>query len=206
MDRSDDNNVTVVAGTVESEPILSHEIFGEKFFTFSFHIKRISNYIDNINVLLPERLYPIKNISLGDNYRIKGQFRSHNNQNESGNKLQLNLFVKDIELLISKEPIYENNIKLIGYICKPITYRKTPLGREIADILLAVNRAFNKSDYIPCIAWGRNAKYVGMFSIGTKVTLEGRIQSRLYTKKINEIDILMTAYEVSIFKIEIIDE
>lgn len=206
MDRNDNNNFAVIAGTVETEPVLSHEIFGEKFYLIKLYIKRISNNIDKINVILPERLYPIKNISIGDNFKIQGQFRSHNNQSEYGNKLQLNLFAKEIELIIEKEPVYENIIKLTGYICKQVTYRKTPLGREIADILIAVNRSFNKSDYLPCIAWGRNAKYVGLFNIGTKVMVEGRIQSREYVKNIQGSEVNMTAYEISVSKIEMVDE
>ena len=205
MDRNDNNNIAVVAGLIESEPVFSHEVYGEKFYTFSVMVKRISDVYDKINIVFPERLCPVKNICKGDNYRISGQFRSHNNPTPSGNRLLLNLFAKDAELIIEKDIIYENSAHLTGYICKPVTYRKTPLGREIADILLAVNRSFNKSDYLPCIAWGRNAKYTGIINVGTKVLVEGRIQSRIYTKNLGENEVEKIAYEISVNNIQILE-
>lgn len=204
---SENNKVTVV-GTVESEPEFSHEVYGETFFSFILSVPRLSSAADKIVVTISERYGPGVSIKTGDAVLINGQFRSYNNFTNIGNKLILTVFVKEIENVRSVADYQNpNNIFLNGYICKPPVYRTTPFGREIADILLAVNRSYNKSDYIPCIAWGRNAKFAETLEIGTKVKINGRIQSREYQKKINEDEFLTkVAYEVSVSKMEIENE
>ncbi len=203
---SENNKVTVV-GTVESEPEFSHEVYGETFFSFILSVPRLSSAADKIVVTISERYAPGVSVKPGDAVLINGQFRSYNNFTNIGNKLILTVFVKEIENVRSVEDYQNpNSIFLNGYICKPPVYRTTPFGREIADILLAVNRSYNKSDYIPCIAWGRNAKFAETLGIGTKVKINGRIQSREYQKKISEEEFLTkVAYEVSVSKMEIED-
>ena len=137
-----------------------------------------------------------------------GQFRSYNRHEENKNKLVLSVFVREVNLLESEDEIQRpNSIFLDGYICKEPVYRKTPLGREIADLLLAVNRPYGKSDYIPCICWGRNARFAESFAIGGHIQLWGRIQSREYQKKIDENEYeKRIAYEVSVSKMEYLGE
>ena len=201
---SENNKVTII-GTVESEPEFSHEVYGETFFSFILSVPRLSNAADKIVVTVSERYSPIVSIKVGDAVLINGQFRSYNNFTNVGNKLILTVFVKEIENVSDiSEYSNPNSIFLNGYICKPPVYRTTPFGREIADILLAVNRSYNKSDYIPCIAWGRNAKFAESLETGTQVKIHGRIQSREYQKKISEEEFLTkVAYEVSVSKMEI---
>lgn len=200
-----ENNYCSVLGSVESEPTLSHEIYEEKFFTFRLKTGRLSESFDYIVVTVSEKLIDDSlDLSFGARVRINGQFRSYNNYAPTGNRLILTLFAKDIENadMLSND---SNDIVLDGYICKSPVYRITPFGREITDILLAVNRFHNKSDYIPCIAWGRNAKYASTLLVGERIKIYGRIQSRDYIKRLeDESEITKTAYEVSISKIELI--
>jgi single-stranded DNA-binding protein len=201
------NNVVQIYGKIFSRPEFSHEVFGEKFYEFIIEVNRLSEISDKVRATVSERLIDINKLKVGCNVFVHGQFRSYNNYSERGNRLILTVFVREIEFDIDlrqfKNP---NQIFLDGFICKKPQYRTTPFGREITDILLAVNRSYNKSDYIPCIAWGRNAKYSGMFNIGTKVLIEGRIQSREYIKNLGEVEISKTAYEISANRIELIDE
>ncbi len=198
------NNVTI-AGKVISELELSHQSYGESFYRFELEVPRLSDTTDVIKVIISERFFGEVTPTVGDNILIYGQFRSHNNFSGIGNKLILTVFVKEIELLYDlKNYQNPNNIFLKGFICKPPIYRTTPFKREIADILLAVNRSYNKSDYIPCIAWGRNAKFAETLEVGTPLKIWGRIQSRTYKKRIDDEDFEeKTAYEVSISKMEI---
>ncbi len=201
-----ENNKVTIAGTIVTNPDFSHEVYGEKFYIFKLEVKRLSENADIIPVTISEKFFPIINIEPGKNVLINGQFRSYNNFSTVGNKLLLTVFVRDIEEIKDiNEYTAPNNIFLNGYICKAPVYRTTPFGREIADILLAVNRAYNKSDYIPCIAWGRNAKYSESLSVGDNISVWGRVQSRDYQKKISEDEVEnKTAYEVSVSKIELI--
>ena len=198
------NNEAELTGVVESELKFSHEVYGEGFYSFMLKVMRLSDISDLINVTVSERL--LQNISLrpGETVNVKGQFRSYNNYTESGNKLILTVFARDIEInpeeVNLKNPNY---IYLNGFLCKKPVYRTTPFGREITDILIAVNRAYNKSDYIPCIAWGRNARFAGSLEVGENIKIWGRIQSREYQKKISETEtITKTAYEISVSKME----
>lgn len=203
MDNNNCNNLATVCGVVECKPEFSHEIYGEGFYIFSLRIPRLSGAYDKIKIMISERLLTDYTPAVGDFVEITGQFRSYNNINNSENKLILTVFAK--EILPSDETFCKNpnSLYLNGYICKEPVYRITPFGREITDILLAVNRSYNKSDYIPVIAWGRNARYCKSFKVGDNIKIWGRIQSRDYQKKISDDEVITkTAYEVSINKLE----
>ena len=201
MDNYMDNNNVEIGGEIIEEPNFSHEIYDEKFYKFLIKTKRLSNYEDILPVIISERLVNLEDIKIGKVVKIYGQFRSHNLQTETKNKLVLSIFVKEIEFTDDKNVLTLNDANFIGYICKESVYRKTPLGREIADVLIAINRTYKKSDYIPCILWGRNAKFCETLKVGDLVKLSGRIQSRSYEKKLDNGDIIKkTAYEVSISK------
>ncbi len=201
-----EDNEACVVGVVCGYLSYSHDVYGERFYRFMLRSDRLSQNSDLICVTVSEKMLTDISVDIGVHLSVSGQFRSYNNYSGVGNKLVLTLFAKDITLTDeTEEPI--NEIYLNGYICKPIVYRVTPFGREIADILLAVNRAFNKSDYIPCIAWGRNARFVKHLEVGQNLKIWGRMQSREYQKKISETEtVTKTAYEVSINRLEIGDE
>lgn len=200
-----ENNKVSVTGIVLTEPQYSHTICGENFYLFRLQIPRLSENADNINVTISERFFVSYKPEIGDCVIINGQFRSYNNFSDVGNKLILTVFVKDLLKADADVNMQNpNNIYLNGFICKPPIYRTTPFQREITDILLAVNRSYNKSDYIPCIAWGRNAKFAENLAVGTNLAVWGRIQSREYQKRVGEDSVeTKTAYEVSISKMEI---
>lgn len=204
----ENNNLTLV-GKVASEKRYSHEIYGEKFYIFNLEVIRLSATVDIIPITVSERLLTTINLDIGSTLKVEGQFRSYNNYENERNRLILTVFAKEIieiDLEENKEEI-SNEVKLIGYICKKPIYRQTPFGREIADILLAVNRAYNKSDYIPCIAWGRNARFCQNMEVGTEVKMTGRVQSRIYEKKHEDGTVEeKVAYEVSIASLEIVDK
>lgn len=202
------NNYAVICGKIISEPTLSHEVYSEKFYIFTLQVLRLSEASDYINVLISERLFnPEFELKVGSRVKVTGQFRSYNNYDGVGSRLVLTVFTKKIEPYDSESDENPNRIMLDGYICKQPTYRVTPFGREIADILIAVNRSYNKSDYIPAIAWGRNAKFCKDAPLGTRIKIEGRIQSREYTKHIDEENtVVKTAFEVSIAKMKFVFE
>ena len=203
----------------------SHEIYGERFYLFDLSIPRLSGNADIIPVTVSERLINDEMMQIGTKLLIKGQFRSYNSYENEKNRLILTVFAKDIEKIeenaqenveneegnettsneFAKKDSITNEVVLVGYICKKPIYRQTPFGREIADILLAVNRAYNKSDYIPSIAWGRNARFCQNLEVGTEVKIVGRIQSRNYEKKYEDGTVVKkVAYEVSIGSLEVI--
>ena len=200
-----ENNLIRLAGTIVSEKKLSHEVYGERFYSFDLEIPRLSENSDIIPVTVSERLLIDSKYEIGEKVVIDGQFRSYNNYENEKNKLVLTVFVKEIRMQTEEdENVNPNEIVLNGFICKKPIYRTTPFGREIADILLAVNRAYNKSDYIPCIAWGRNARYCQNLAVGESVKIWGRIQSRQYEKKFeNGTSEMRRAYEVSVSKMEV---
>ncbi|MBR5227865.1 MAG: single-stranded DNA-binding protein [Clostridia bacterium] len=205
METFSENNSVKLGGVVASELEVSHEIYGEKFYKFFMEIDRLSGIKDKIPVIISERLIDVNNFEIGKIILVDGQYRSYNQMLDTGkSKLILSVFVKEIETEGLDEKVKTiNELVLIGCICKPPIYRKTPLGRDIADILVAVNRAYNKSDYIPCILWGRNAKFCQCLGIGTNVRLEGRIQAREYEKKYEDgTSETRVAYEVSVSKFE----
>lgn len=208
MDNVNLNNEVQLTGLVDSELSVSHEIYGEVFYSFVLRVMRLSDICDYINVTVSERLLGSIELKKGSFAVVNGQFRSYNNYSDTGSRLILTVFARDI--VISDEFSQEssqknpNYIYLNGFLCKPPVYRTTPFGREITDILIAVNRAYNKSDYIPCIAWGRNARFSSNLNVGDNIKIWGRIQSREYQKKISEDEtITKTAYEISISKMEV---
>lgn len=202
-----DNNSVTVIGRVVSECTFSHEVYGEGFYNFKVSADRLSNNNDILPITISERLINKDLLVPGTGIKITGQLRSYNNYTDKRNRLILTIFAREAELFYDEVPPGNpNTIQLNGFICKPPVYRVTPFGREIADILLAVNRAYNKSDYIPCIAWGRNARFVGKLGVGDNIKLWGRIQSREYQKKTEESTEKKIAYEVSISRIEIIQK
>ena len=207
-----ENNHLVLVGKITSDKKFSHEIYGESFYIFDLEVPRLSGNSDIIPITISERLILEKELEIGDKVAIEGQFRSYNSYENEKNRLILTVFAKDIKYLSQEEEEdssqkVSNEVTLVGYICKKPIYRQTPFGREISDILLAVNRAYNKSDYIPAIAWGRNARFCQNIEVGTKVKITGRVQSRNYEKKFEDgTTQTRTAYEVSISSLEIVNE
>jgi len=202
-----ENNMATISGKVVSNVEFSHEVYGEGFYYFMLDVPRLSDSSDRIPVTISERLASKDKLEIGTIIEVEGQFRSYNsyNYNNEGNRLLLTVFARDIIFLEDEKKIKNpNQIYLNGYVCKRPIYRTTPFGREITDLLLAVNRPYNKSDYIPCIAWGRNARFSENRSVGDNIKVWGRIQSRTYQKKLETGDILAkVAYEVSVSKMEI---
>lgn len=203
-DKVIENNQVTIMGEVISDFSYSHEVFGEGFYLVDVLVSRLSNSADIIPLMISERLMDVTKDYKGDFIKVSGQFRSYNRHEERKNRLVLSVFVREVEYLESiSENAKTNQIFLDGFICKPPVYRKTPLGREIADLLLAVNRPYGKSDYIPCICWGRNARFASTFEVGCRAQIWGRIQSREYMKKLSEEDLeRRVAYEVSVSKLE----
>ncbi len=213
-----ENNYLTLVGKVTGEKRFSHEIYGERFYIFNLEIPRLSGVADIIPITISERLISDDTLNDGQKLLVKGQFRSYNSYESEKNRLILTVFAKDVRTIneeeqneeeneIARKDMITNEVVLIGYICKKPIYRQTPFGREIADILLAVNRAYNKSDYIPCIAWGRNARFCQNLEVGSQIKLVGRVQSRTYEKKHEDGSVeTRVAYEVSVGSLEVIEE
>ncbi len=209
-----ENNQLILVGKVTSEKRFSHEIYGEKFYIFDLKVPRLSGNADIIPITISERLLLEQDLEPGKNIIIEGQFRSYNSYENEKNRLVLTVFAKEIKFAENQEEEFKpskentsNEVVLDGFICKKPIYRKTPFGREISDILLAVNRAYNKSDYIPCIAWGRNARFCENIAVGTEVRIVGRVQSRQYEKKYEDgTSEIRVAYEVSVASLEVIEQ
>ena len=204
-DKIIENNQVSIMGKISTEFTFSHQVFGEGFYTLELLVKRLSDSEDRIPLMVSERLVDVTQDYVGEYIQVHGQFRSYNRHEEKRNRLVLSVFVRELSFVEEEDDsLTVNQIFLDGYICKPPVYRKTPLGREIAD--LAVNRPYGKSDYIPCICWGRNARYASAFEVGGHVLIWGRIQSRDYMKKIGENETeKRTAYEVSVSKLEYLE-
>ena len=203
-DKIIENNQVSIMGKIASDFTFSHQVFGEGFYTLELVVKRLSDSEDRIPLMVSERLIDVTQNYEGEYIQVQGQFRSYNRHEEKKNRLVLSVFVRELSFVDEiDDSMITNQIFLDGYICKPPVYRKTPLGREIADLLLAVNRPYGKSDYIPCICWGRNARYASAFEVGGHVLIWGRIQSRDYMKKVSETESeKRTAYEISVSKLE----
>lgn len=204
------NNQVTLSGEIVSNFEFSHEVFGEEFYTSMLASERLSGQKDIIPVMVSDRLVDTGADWIGHFVRISGQFRSYNKHEENKNRLILSVFVREFEEVTEEKEFGfedENLISIDGYVCKQPTYRKTPLSRENADILLAVNRPYGKSDYIPCIAWGRNARFASSLEVGTKLQIGGRIQSREYQKRISDEECeTRIAYEVSVSKLVEVEE
>ena len=199
------NNKVYLRGSIVSEAVFSHEVYGEGFYELFVRVPRLSGQADILPVTISERIIRSNDLKEGSILCAEGQFRSYNKLENGRSRLMLTVFVRDIvEDILGRNP---NSILLGGYLCKPPVYRTTPFNREISDLLVAVNRAYNKSDYIPCIAWGRNARFVQDLAVGSRIMLSGRIQSREYQKRLSEDEVVtMTAYEVSVSKLATVDE
>ena len=198
------NNSVTISGMVMSEPTYSHEIYGEKFYEVTLSVKRLSGMDDYLPISVSEHLLSDV-FHQGQMVTVAGQFRSYNKTVGDKSKLMLTVFARDV--MPYDESINPNTLELTGYICKPPIYRTTPFNREICDVLIAVNRQYNKSDYIPCIVWGRNARFAGGLAVGEHINVVGRVQSRNYQKKLpDETVVTKTAYEVSVSKISVISE
>ncbi|MGL6198709.1 MAG: single-stranded DNA-binding protein [Lachnospiraceae bacterium] len=203
-EKSQNNQVTII-GKVDSEPIFSHQVFGEKFYSLKVLVRRLSNREDRISLLISEFYIDVSQEYNGKFVMASGKFRSYNQHDEHRNHVVLSVFVKDV--LFKDEDMSETNtennkILLEGNICKKPIYRKTPMGREIAELILAVNRQYGKTDYIPCICWGGNARYAAGYDVADYVRVIGRIQSREYAKKLSDEETEMrVAYEVSASKV-----
>ena len=207
-DKLFENNQVTMMGEIVSAFQFSHEVFGEGFYMVELAVSRLSNYSDYIPLMVSERLIDTEQDYTGQFIRISGQFRSYNRHEEKKNRLVLSVFVRELEFLDEiDENEKTNQIFLDGYICIEPIYRKTPLGREIADVLLAVNRSYGKSDYIPCICWGRNARFASGFTVGCHIQIVGRVQSREYVKRISEEEVEhRVAYEVSVSKVDLLED
>ena len=209
-----ENNTLVLLGKITNEKVFSHEIYGEKFYSFDLSVPRLSGSADIIPITVSERLFKEDELVVDKKVRVEGQFRSYNSYENDRNRLVLTVFAKDIEFLenqedeiVASKDLISNEVVLVAYICKEPIYRQTPFGREISDILLAVNRAYNKSDYIPCIAWGRNARFCSKMPVGTEIKVVGRIQSRTYEKKHEDGSVEQrVAYEVSVANLELVNK
>ncbi len=209
-----DNNHIILVGKVTSDKKFSHEIYGEKFYIFNLSVPRLSGNADIIPITISERLLELEDLEMNKKIIVEGQFRSYNSYENDRNRLVLTVFAKEVRFVENQEEEIEvskdfisNEVILNGFICKKPIYRQTPFGREISDILLAVNRAYNKSDYIPCIAWGRNARFCENIPVGTEVKIIGRVQSRTYEKKYDDGRVEnKVAYEVSVASLEIVNQ
>ncbi|MBQ2714215.1 MAG: single-stranded DNA-binding protein [Clostridia bacterium] len=199
-----ENNKAMLSGRIVRDPVFSHEVMGEGFYETNIEVKRLSDQLDVLPVTISERLMHDYDIEEGSEVCLTGQFRSYNIADEGRSRLVLSFFVRDVLPLSDENP---NVIEIQGYVCKEPIYRTTPFNREICDMLIAVNRAYNKSDYIPCIAWGRNARYARTLPVGSRVNINGRMQSRIYQKQTESGEIVQkTAYEVSVSRIVVVQE
>ena len=209
-DKVFDTNQVSVTGEVMNEFEFSHDIFGEGFYVINVYIPRLSKSHDIIPVMVSDRIIDVKEDLTGKYIEVTGQFRSYNRHENNKNRLILSVFAREVRIIEGDEDtagLKSNHIYLDGYVCKEPVYRKTPLGREISDLLVAVNRPYGKSDYIPCICWGRNARYASTFEVGGHIHIYGRIQSREYQKKTGEDEYeTRIAYEVSVSKLEYMEE
>lgn len=197
------NNRVCLSGRIVSEPQYSHEILGEGFYDMNIAVKRLSGQEDIIPLTVSERLMEDESFETGNLIGVIGQLRSYNKMIDNRSKLVLRVFVRELAAVDEDNP---NTIEIDGFVCKQPVYRQTPFKREITDMLIAVNRAYNKSDYIPAIAWGRNARFAGNFAIGDRVQIVGRIQSRVYQKQLEDGTVEeRTAYEVSISKLDVVE-
>ncbi len=202
MNTPSSNNSVTLCGTVIGEPTFSHEVYGERFFEVTLAVKRLSGMEDILPISISEHLLSGQ-FHDGNQVCVTGQFRSYNKTVEDKSKLMLTVFVRDVPQV--DESVNPNTLQLTGYVCKPPIYRTTPFNREICDVLLAVNRQYNKSDYIPCIVWGRNARFAANLPVGEHISVLGRVQSRNYQKKLpDDTVVTRTAYEVSVSKLSVV--
>ncbi len=199
-----ENNVLKLCGVIDSTPVVDHEVFGEQFYRMDLKVPRLSGTYDILPVTVSERLMDGE-VAPGVRIGVSGQLRSYNKVIGGSGRLLLTAFAQQLETPDDNEN--PNTVQLTGAICKPPSFRTTPFGREIADLMLAVNRSFGKSDYIPCIAWGRTARYASTLQVGDKLRIQGRFQSREYQKQMPDGAVISRiAYEVSISRLSCLKE
>ena len=202
-----DNSRVTVTGLVASGAEFSHDMFGEQFYEFKIAVPRESGAVDILPVQMSECLFDVDKLSIDTMIKVSGQIRTRNDNSGQKSKLVLTIFAEEVDNMLDGGLLGTNNVVLDGYICKPTTYRETPFGREICDLLLAVNRAYGKSSYIPCVLWGRTAKFAGTLNVGQHIKVTGRLQSREYTKVLEDGNSeTRTAYELSVFKLEVLED
>lgn len=202
--RGFENNTVTVSGVITQKFTFNHMTASEAFYRTEIAVARKSGTVDMIPLMVSERLVTVTEDWSGKVLEVTGSFRSYNQNEGDRRRLMLFVFAQEVELLEENENI--NEVFLDGHICKAPTYRKTPLGREICDMLVAVNRPNDKSDYIPCVIWGRAATFASRLEVGTGVQLWGRLQSRVYTKRLDEThQETRVAYEFSVNKIGVKD-
>lgn len=202
------NNVAFISGTVYEFPVYSHSVYGEKFYSFGIEAERTSGNVDFLPVIVSERITDIDALCPGDIVSVRGGIRSYNLKCGEKTRLVLNVFARSVQVIEhveADENGSNNSVYLDGYICKPPTYRETPMGRELSDAIIAVNRAYGKSDYISCIFWGRNARFASRLPVGSHVNLSGRFQSREYRKNIGDVTEIRTALELSVGSLEVVE-
>ncbi len=206
----EENNNIEIMGEILKKPEFSHETHNEKFYSTVISVKRLSGDTDELELIISEKTINIEDVEVGKKYNIKGEIRSYNYyiKEEERRKLIITIFVKEMSIVenIENEEECKNELVIIGHICKKPIYRKTPFGREISDLLVAVNRVYGKSDYLPCIVWGRNAKFATQLEIGDKIKITGRMQSRSYNKEMGDKKITKVAYEISAASLEKVEE
>lgn len=195
------SNRIVAVGRLEGPLSLSHEVMNEPFFTGTLLVKRLSGALDKLPLTIPGKLMAGGRLDDGRQFLVQGQVRSYNKVIDGAGRLMVTLFAQSLTETQENDTL--NKVALSGALCRPPVYRSTPFGREICDMMLAVNRAFGKSDYVPCIAWGRNAQYAARFKISDRVRVTGRLQSREYQKLLENGEYMVRmAYEVSAFTLE----
>ena len=198
MEEEARSNYCLLRGSVSEPPRFSHESRGERFFQFSMDVERLSGAVDTVHVLAREQLLDALETDGGGKLCVQGELRSFNNRSGVGPRLVITVFARELSLGPGED---ENRILLTGTLCKTPTHRITPMGREICDLMLAVNRRYGRSDYLPCIVWGLSAREAACWDVGDTVRLRGRLQSRRYTKLIDGQSVEKVAYEVSVMEI-----
>ena len=199
------NSQALLSGYLAEEPTYSHECKGESFYKARLDVLRKSGVIDTIPVIVSEVFLTSENQIPGTYWAVAGQIRSYNERDAEG-KMHLQVFFFIMQQVDREERIPENEIFLDGYLCSPPNHRMTPTGREISDMMIAVNRSFGKTDYIPCICWGRNALFASRLAAGNHIQIHGRIQSREYIKQTNETESEQhIVYEVSASRVKLME-
>ncbi len=192
-------NRGILVGTVAGEPTFSHENHGEDYYRLTLQVSRLSGVEDILHVIVSRTLLEECPAADGDQVEVTGEVRSYNNRSGQGSKLQIFLFAHQLALT---GELPRNDVQLTGALCRPPVYRRTPMGREICDLLLAVNRRYGQSDYLPCIAWGSLARQCREMEVGDRISFSGRLQSRNYVKVIDGTEEKRTAFEISIMEMQ----
>ena len=195
MDENISRNIAQLCGVIASAPVFSHSVTGESFYTFPLEVARLSGATDKINIIVRDELMESVALNEAEKLCVKGELRSFNNKSGEGAKLVITVFAKELYLCDDDDL---NEVHLVGTLCKKPNLRMTPMGRDICDLMLAVNRRYGRSDYLPCITWGLKARETAEWDTGTMVTLDGRIQSRSYVKIVGGDPVEKTAFEVSV--------